>query len=100
MRVAILGLGEAGTLYAAGFAAAGVELTGFDPADVPTPAGVERTADVAETVRNADLVLGLTGARYAKAVLEQAAPGMRPGACFADMNSGSPALKAELAEAL
>ena len=29
MRVAILGLGEAGTLYAAGFAAAGVELTGF-----------------------------------------------------------------------
>ena len=100
MRVAILGLGEAGTLYAAGFAAAGVELTGFDPADVPTPIGVRRCAGIAEAVDRAELVLGLTGAKHAKAVLEQAAPAMRAGACFADMNSGSPALKAQLAEAL
>src|SRR4051794_30957258 len=100
MQVAILGLGEAGTLYAAGFAAAGVELTGFDPADVPTPGGVRRCADIAEAVRDAELVLGLTGAKHALAVLQQAAPAMRTGACFADMNSGSPALKARLAEAL
>src|SRR3954447_17459993 len=60
MQVAILGLGEAGTLYAAGFAAAGVELTGFDPADVPTPVGVRRCADIAEAVDGAELVLGLT----------------------------------------
>ncbi|MFD7309726.1 NAD(P)-binding domain-containing protein [Promicromonospora sp. NPDC059942] len=100
MHIAILGLGEAGSLYAAGFAAAGTRLTGYDPADSTTPPGVLRQATVADAVSEADLVLSLTGARHARSALEQAVPAMRAGACFADMNSGSPALKAELATLL
>ena len=42
MRVAVIGLGEAGSLYATGFAAKGWTVTGFDPADNLTPAGVTR----------------------------------------------------------
>lgn len=98
MRVAILGLGEAGTLYAGGLTAAGAEVTGFDPADVPTPAGVTRLPSVAEAVADAELVLGLTGASHAAAVLGQAVPAMADGACFADMNSGTVTLKQQLAE--
>ncbi|PWJ46970.1 Regulator of RNase E activity RraA [Quadrisphaera granulorum] len=98
MSVALLGLGEAGTLYAHGFVAAGLTVTGFDPADVPTPDGVVRCASVAEALDGADVVLGLTGARHARAVLEQALPHLRSGAVVAEMNSAAPQLKRELAD--
>ncbi len=51
MKVAILGLGEAGSLYSSGFLGKGWEVTGFDPADTATPAGVLRFDHVADTVR-------------------------------------------------
>ena len=37
--VAVLGLGEAGSIFAAGIAAGPADVRGFDPADVATPAG-------------------------------------------------------------
>ena len=40
LRVAVLGLGEAGSIFAAGIAAGPADVRGFDPADVATPAGV------------------------------------------------------------
>lgn len=98
MSVALLGLGEAGTLYARGFVGAGEVVTGFDPADIPSPDGVDRRASVAEAVRDADLVLGLTGSRHARSVLEQALPHLRPGAVFVEMNSAAPQLKRDLAD--
>ena len=49
MRVAVIGLGEAGSLYATGFAAKGWTVTGFDPADNLTPAEVTRYQEVAGT---------------------------------------------------
>ncbi|TNM70275.1 DUF1932 domain-containing protein [Streptomyces sp. NP160] len=98
MSVALLGLGEAGTLYARGLVEAGETVTGFDPAGVPTPHGVDRRDSVAEAVGGADLVLGLTGARHARSVLEQALPHLRPGAVFAEMNSAAPQLKRELSD--
>ncbi|MPY57116.1 RraA family protein [Streptomyces spongiae] len=93
MRVGVLGLGEAGALYAAGFAENGWSVTGYDPGDVPTPPGVRRAAGLAEAVREADLVLGLTGAKAAGAVAAEAAPQLRAGALYADMNAGAPELK-------
>ena len=42
MRAAVLGLGEAGTLYSAGLVDLGWTVTGYDPADNATPAGVVR----------------------------------------------------------
>ncbi|MEU0840078.1 DUF1932 domain-containing protein [Streptomyces sp. NPDC005962] len=93
MRVGILGLGEAGALYATGFAEHGWSVAGYDPGDVPTPPGVLRAGGVAEAVAGADLVLGLTGAVAAAAVAAEAAPHLRAGAVFADMNAGAPDLK-------
>ncbi|MGW2329285.1 RraA family protein [Streptomyces sp. NPDC001700] len=93
MRVGILGLGEAGALYAAGFAEHGWSVVGYDPGDVPTPPGTARAGSVAEAVAGADVVLGLTGAKAAAAVAAEAAPHLRDGALFADMNAGAPDLK-------
>ncbi|WP_445515684.1 DUF1932 domain-containing protein [Streptomyces sp. NEAU-174] len=96
MRVGILGLGEAGALYAAGFAENGWSVVGYDPGDVPTPTGVTRAASVADAVGEADLVLGLTGAKAAASVAVEAAPHLRDDAVFADMNAGAPELKRKI----
>ena len=42
MRVAVLGLGEAGGRFATDLVAAGVQVAAFDPGPVPSPEGVER----------------------------------------------------------
>ena len=65
MRIAVLGLGEAGSIYAAGFAATGAAVTGYDPVAGPLPEGVTRAASAAEAVRGADLVISLVTAAHA-----------------------------------
>jgi 3-hydroxyisobutyrate dehydrogenase-like beta-hydroxyacid dehydrogenase len=100
MRLAILGLGEAGQLYAADLVTLGWTVSGFDPAPVPTPSGLRRASSVAEAISGAELVLSLTGARSAVAVAVQAAEAIAPGACYADFNSASPADKREIEQAL
>lgn len=100
MRVAVLGLGEAGSLYAAGFLAHGWQVGGFDPADISTPPGVERFDDVADAVCDADLVLCLTSSKVAVRAARDAAPHLKAGAVYADMNSASVAVKAQASEAV
>ncbi|PRY10832.1 DUF1932 domain-containing protein [Kineococcus rhizosphaerae] len=97
MTVAVLGLGEAGSLYAQGFLAAGRPVVGFDPAGVPTPDGATRAADVAAAVADATLVLGLTGAAHGEDVFRTALPHLRPDAVYVEMNSAAPAFKRRLA---
>ncbi|MBZ4016585.1 DUF1932 domain-containing protein [Streptomyces purpurogeneiscleroticus] len=98
MRVGVLGLGEAGALYATGFLESGWSVVGYDPGEVPTPNGVERAGSVEAAVRGCDLVLGLTGARVALEVAQQAAPHLGAAAVYADMNAGAPGLKQRIAE--
>jgi regulator of RNase E activity RraA/3-hydroxyisobutyrate dehydrogenase-like beta-hydroxyacid dehydrogenase len=100
MHVAIIGLGEAGSLYGEAAAEMGWRVTGFDPMDVPTPEGVERAASVAEAVDGADVVLGLTGAKASVAVAAEAATAVKRGVCYADLNASSGALKQEISAVL
>ena len=62
MRIAVLGLGEAGGLYAEALAATGSRVAGYNPVATTTPAGVRRAASIADAVAGAELVIGLTGA--------------------------------------
>jgi 3-hydroxyisobutyrate dehydrogenase-like beta-hydroxyacid dehydrogenase len=96
MDIAVLGLGEAGSRYATDLVALGIRVTGFDPADISTPAGVVRRDTIAEAISDSDLVIGFTGARVSLVVAEQAALHLRAGAVFADFNTGSPAVKREI----
>src|SRR2546430_16771386 len=63
MRVSVLGLGEAGSLYAAGLVERGWTVTGYDPADIATPVGVTRTDTPDAAVHGADVVLSLVGGK-------------------------------------
>jgi len=94
-RIAVLGLGEAGTLYARALIAAGAHVTGFDPWVVREDAGqVER---LEEAMRDAELVLSLVGARAAVEAAEAAVVHLPAGALLADLNTSSPELKRDVA---
>ena len=97
MRVAVLGLGEAGRLYAEGLSALGVEVAAYDPRVGLPLDGVQIEPAIAAAVAGAELVVSLVGAVPASDVLHEALGGMRPSAVFADFNTGSPEQKVQLA---
>jgi 3-hydroxyisobutyrate dehydrogenase-like beta-hydroxyacid dehydrogenase len=98
VHVAVLGLGEAGSAFAAGMAANGARVRGFDPADVAVPPGVTECASPAEAVTNADAVIALTHAAQARDAAESAAGHLPAGAFYADFATGDPGLKREIAK--
>lgn len=100
MRIAVLGLGEAGAIYATGFVATGATVVGFDPGDIPTPDGVSRAASAREAATGADLVVSLVTAAHAVAVAEEVAPALNVRAVYADLNAASPECKQDVAAAL
>ena len=97
LRVALLGLGEAGAEIARDLVAAGADVRGYDP-EVPAVEGVAVRADEADAVRDADLVLSANSSHDALTALVHALPALRPGTLWADLNTASPGLKAALAE--
>ncbi|WP_435069696.1 DUF1932 domain-containing protein [Amycolatopsis thermoflava] len=97
MRMSVLGLGEAGTLYAAGLVARGWTVAGYDPADNATPAGVERADTPEVAVRDADVVLSLVGGRAAVEAAQSVAQFLPPAAVYVDMNAAAPEVKRTIA---
>jgi 3-hydroxyisobutyrate dehydrogenase-like beta-hydroxyacid dehydrogenase len=95
--IAVLGLGEAGSLIAADLAGAGATVHGYDPR-VPAPPGILGCASDAAAARAAGLTLALTSAHEATETLQLALPGLRDGAVYADLNTGSAGLKTRLAQ--
>jgi 3-hydroxyisobutyrate dehydrogenase-like beta-hydroxyacid dehydrogenase len=98
MRVAVLGLGEAGSVYAADLAGRGLVVRAFDPVARTLPPGVRPASDIAAAVRGAAVVFSLVGGQAAEAALEEALPAMEPTGIFADLNTAGPAQKERLAK--
>ncbi len=96
-RVGVFGLGEAGSLIAADLAAAGIGVTGYDPAPVADPPGVARVVDPADAVRGVDAVIALTASADAETALRQALGEIAPGTLYADFSTAAPSLKEALA---
>ena len=96
--IAVLGLGEAGSIYAHDLAGRGLRVTATDPAVEAVPPGVVRAGSIREAVAGAGLVISLVGGRAAESVLQEALPAMEPGAVFADLNTSGPDQKRRLAE--
>ncbi|HEY0383228.1 MAG TPA: DUF1932 domain-containing protein [Candidatus Elarobacter sp.] len=96
-EVAVLGLGEAGSLLARDLVKAGAVVRGYDPdlhgdlSDIPV------VPTLAEAVTGAAVVLSVNWASVAVVVAREAVAHLRPGAIFADCNTAGPALKAHLA---
>jgi 3-hydroxyisobutyrate dehydrogenase-like beta-hydroxyacid dehydrogenase len=95
--MAVLGLGEAGSIYARGLAERGAEVVGYDPVQPEAPTGVIQASSVGDAVDGAELVLSLVGASAADAALAEALPRMSATAVFADLNTGAPEQKRGLA---
>jgi 3-hydroxyisobutyrate dehydrogenase-like beta-hydroxyacid dehydrogenase len=95
--IAVLGLGEAGSLLASDLVTAGAAVRGFDP-KVPAPPGVTGAGSDAEAVAGATLVLSVNSASDAVDALEASVGALRPGAVWADLNTAAPSVKRRLAE--
>ena len=95
-RIAVLGLGEAGSTLAAGLSPA-AEVHGFDPLVEPELPAVTIEATAAEAVAGAAAVLAVTAAKDAGQALADAAAGLPPGVLYADLATSSPGHKRELA---
>lgn len=89
-RVTVIGLGEAGRLYAEGAVAAGYAVTGYDPFAPDEPAGVTRAASVADAVADADVVLTLTAASLSEQIAGDAAAHLAAGATYVDCTTAAP----------
>ncbi|MEM7499117.1 MAG: NAD(P)-binding domain-containing protein [Pseudomonadota bacterium] len=107
--VAIIGLGEAGAVFAHGFHAAGTRrITAFDiKSETPAgareidataaPLGAVACASPAEAVAGAALVVSLVTASSAIAAATRAASHLGPGQTWLDLNSVGPEAKREIA---
>lgn len=96
-RVAVLGLGEAGRLYARGLGAEGAGVRGYDPHHVVGDAGIHQADTLEEALDGADVVLSLVGGGAAASVADDVLPLVPPGAVFADLNTAAPELKQQIA---
>lgn len=102
--IALIGFGEAGTLLAQGCVQAGVKVGTYDikvhdPALRPALAeranalGVALHDSLESVLDGADLAISAVTASSARVAAEAAAEFLRPGQCFMDINSVSPATK-------
>jgi 3-hydroxyisobutyrate dehydrogenase-like beta-hydroxyacid dehydrogenase len=100
MKVAVLGLGEAGSSIAADLARAGDEVHGYDPADLPAADGVRLHHEPAATAVGCELVLAVTPGSGAREALSGVLEVLSDQAVYADLSTCAPAAKVALAEML
>jgi 3-hydroxyisobutyrate dehydrogenase-like beta-hydroxyacid dehydrogenase len=107
-RIAIIGFGEAGSIFARDFATQGIEVSVFDilfQSEICREAvlskarecAVRAAESVAECVREADLVISAVTASSALDVGREAAAVLRAGQVLLDINSVSPETKRGIA---
>jgi 3-hydroxyisobutyrate dehydrogenase-like beta-hydroxyacid dehydrogenase len=96
LSVAVLGLGEAGGTIAGDLVRAGVRVRGYDPLQREIE-GLATVDSAEAAVESARVVLSVNSAHAAVEVAVTVRGVLAPGQLFADLNTASPALKAELA---
>jgi 3-hydroxyisobutyrate dehydrogenase-like beta-hydroxyacid dehydrogenase len=96
-RIALLGLGEAGSVIAADLVAAGFTTHGWDPVPSRRVTGVGRAASAIEAAAGADVILSVNSQRAALAAAEAVAPALTARHLFADLNTTSRGVKREVA---
>ncbi|TDN87799.1 DUF1932 domain-containing protein [Microbacterium sp. BK668] len=95
--IAILGLGEAGRLYARGLLGSGADVRGYDPHHRLGDPDVRQFDDLGATLAGADVVVSLVGGGAAASVARDALPLVDASAVYADFNTAAPELKHDIA---
>lgn len=96
--VAVLGLGEAGSLLARDLVRGGARVRGWDPMPHGDLSEIPFAPSFVDAVRGATIVLSVNWAIVAHEVARETLPFLGPGALFADLNTAGPGVKAELGE--
>jgi 3-hydroxyisobutyrate dehydrogenase-like beta-hydroxyacid dehydrogenase len=96
--IAVLGLGEAGSLIARDLVRGGATVRGWDPDLHGDLSEIPIAASFADAVSGAAVVLSVNWASVALDVARGALPALRAGVIYADLNTGGPSLKQQLAE--
>jgi 3-hydroxyisobutyrate dehydrogenase-like beta-hydroxyacid dehydrogenase len=110
-QIALIGFGEVGGIFGSDFAAAGLRVSIFDillngePARSETlakakDAKVHACDTIQEALQSADLIISAVTASSAANVAGDAAPFLRAGQIYLDINSVSPETKLEIARTL
>ena len=108
-RFALIGFGEVGQILGADLVKAGAQPTGVydvrfaDPASAPSRAAAApllAANSAAQAVRGAQLVISAVTAANTLDAAQAACAGLEPGAFFLDVNSASPGVKRQAAEAI
>jgi 3-hydroxyisobutyrate dehydrogenase-like beta-hydroxyacid dehydrogenase len=101
IRVAVLGLGEAGSHFANDLASFGLSVVGFDPDPKRALHPKVRLASTnAEAARGSHLILSVNIASVAVEVANDVLPVLTKGQIFAEMNTASPRTKIDVATIL
>jgi 3-hydroxyisobutyrate dehydrogenase len=103
-NIALIGYGEVGSIFARELRAKGVQIIhAFDTnfAKIPpNDANIIACKSASEAVADADLVFSAVTAAETLNAARSACPGIAKGAFFVDLNSASPRVKREAAEAI
>ena len=92
-HLGLIGYGEVGRIFAAGLGAHFASVRVWD-IDLRNPAPeVQACASMQELAQSCDLVISAVTAANTLVVAQEAAPHLRPGAVFLDLNSASPGTK-------
>jgi 3-hydroxyisobutyrate dehydrogenase-like beta-hydroxyacid dehydrogenase len=95
--VAVLGLGEAGSILAGDLGDRGVDVVAWDPAVSGTPGSVRRAPDARSAVHGSSVILSINTAGSALGVAGSVSSILRPGQLFADLNTMAPHAKRKVA---
>lgn len=101
MKIAVLGLGEAGTHFANDLAEMGVEVIGFDPNPVRKlhPSIVVKESNT-EAVKDADIILSANLSSESEAIAREIVGYLKPTQFFCEMNTSGPEKKTRIANIL
>lgn len=99
LKIAILGLGEAGSHFANDLVKMGIEVVGYDPN--PTrklEAAIKMKSSSAEAVKEADIILSVNLSSVSIDIAEELVPVLKPHQFFCEMNTSGPEKKKKIAE--
>ena len=101
MKIAILGLGEAGSHFANDLVKMGVAVSGWDPNITHAlEAAVYVAHSNADAVKNADVIWSVNYTSESKGIAEEVLPELKSGAIYCEMNTSSPKTKKEIEQIL
>ena len=97
MKVAIIGLGEAGSHFANDLVEMELEVSGWDPnLQRELDPRIHFAANNGEAVKDADIILSINYTSESKAIAKEVLPHLKSGSVYCEMNTSAPSTKKEI----